>query len=408
MENTASIYTAVKPLLFVSKAFGVAPLSYVQDKRNGNAKLSSQPRDVFWVATLLACLLTNMPADFYVMQFETWHYPLKLYVAAVMYKICYHLATAITLIYLSVFKRHSLTRIFVLISEVDELLYGYRERLILYRRTRTFIILELLMTSVIMGPLLISYYYVYPKNKFMKYITLLIETIAYASLMILIVQFTNVVLLLRQRYKYLNSALDSQPHVWRDRTKVGGKNILFLPGSDRFRSLYYNKMYVKRQILEERHIFCKLYDVVLLVNSCFGLPIFVLTFWIFMCVVYISYYCVLFIMLAVSQGATLRQHIWTLTGLTWCVLCIAILLLIVLSCHATTEECRKSQILVEKLALRPRLEYETLNELRVLSVQLKNMEVTFSAGGFFSLDLPFVYSFVGVICTYMVILAQFD
>jgi hypothetical protein len=408
MENTASIYTAVKPLLCASKAFGVAPLTYVHDKRRGTLKLTSQPRDVFWVAALLACFLTNLPVDIYVMQFETLHYPLKLNVVAVVFKTCCHLTTAITLIYLSVFKRRSLPRILVLISEVDDLLYGNRERLILYKRTKCFIVLELLITSAIMGPLLASYYYLYPKDIFLKYISSLIEVIEYVSLIFLIVQFTNVVLLLGQRYKYLNRTLDSYACVRRDRTKSGGKNILFFSDMDRFGLLYYDTTCVKRQILERRHIYCKLYDIVLLVNSCFGLPVFILTFWIFMCVVYISYSCVLSIMLAISQGDTLREYIWTLTGFIWCVLCIAILFFIVLSCHATTEECRKSQIIVEKLGLRTGLGYETLNELRVLSVQLNNMKVEFSAAGFFSLDLPFVYSFVGVICTYIVILAQFD
>ena len=79
-----------------------------------------------------------------------------------------------------------------------------------------------------------------------------------------------------------------------------------------------------------------------------------------------------------------------------------------LSCQTTTEECNKAQILAEKLMLRGGLGSETLNELRFLSVQLNNMKVSFTAGGFFTLDLPFVHSFVAVICTYIVILAQFQ
>jgi hypothetical protein len=49
-----------------------------------------------------------------------------------------------------------------------------------------------------------------------------------------------------------------------------------------------------------------------------------------------------------------------------------------------------------------------VNELRVLSQQLNNMKISFTAGGFFTLDLPFVHSFVCVICTYLVIQAQFQ
>jgi hypothetical protein len=57
--------------------------------------------------------------------------------------------------------------------------------------------------------------------------------------------------------------------------------------------------------------------------------------------------------------------------------------------------------------LRSGLGWETVNELRFLSLQLNNMKISFTAGGFFTLDLPFVHSFVAVICTYVVILAQF-
>jgi hypothetical protein len=80
----------------------------------------------------------------------------------------------------------------------------------------------------------------------------------------------------------------------------------------------------------------------------------------------------------------------------------------VLSCQTTTEECNKAQILVENLMLRPGLGWETVKELRFLSLQLNNMKVSFTAGGYFTLDLPFVHSFVAVICTYLVIQAQFQ
>jgi hypothetical protein len=103
-----------------------------------------------------------------------------------------------------------------------------------------------------------------------------------------------------------------------------------------------------------------------------------------------------------------RENAWTLLGLIWCLMLIVFLLIIVLASDMTAQESRKLQILIQKLALCTELSYETLNELRALSVQLNNMQVTFSAAGFFSLDLPFMYSFVGAICTYIVILAQFN
>jgi hypothetical protein len=110
----------------------------------------------------------------------------------------------------------------------------------------------------------------------------------------------------------------------------------------------------------------------------------------------------------VKEGQDPTEYMWTAGALIRCVLWLLILLLIVLSCQTTTEEGNKAQILVEKLMLRSGLGYETVNELRFLSLQLNDMKVSFTAGGFFTLDLPFVHSFVAVICTYLVILAQFQ
>jgi hypothetical protein len=115
-----------------------------------------------------------------------------------------------------------------------------------------------------------------------------------------------------------------------------------------------------------------------------------------------------FINLAIKKGERPAEFMFAVIILIWCAVCVLILLLIVLSCQTTTEECNKAQILVEKLMLRAGLCSETLNELRFLSVQLNNMKVSFTAGGFFTLDLPFVHSFVAVICTYIVIMAQFQ
>ena len=50
----------------------------------------------------------------------------------------------------------------------------------------------------------------------------------------------------------------------------------------------------------------------------------------------------------VKEGQQPAEYMWTLIGLTWCVVCVIILLLIVLSCQTTSEECNKAQILVEK------------------------------------------------------------
>jgi hypothetical protein len=110
----------------------------------------------------------------------------------------------------------------------------------------------------------------------------------------------------------------------------------------------------------------------------------------------------------IKEGKQPAEYMGALSGIIWCVICVLILFLIALVCHKTTEEYNKAKILVENLMLRSGLGYKAVNDLRVLSLQLNNMKVSFTAGGFFNLDLPFVHSFVCVVCTYIVILAQFQ
>ncbi|KDR11528.1 hypothetical protein L798_14614 [Zootermopsis nevadensis] len=408
MKTFDNIFTAIKPLFYLSKAFGLAPLSWIKEKDSGTVKPSSRSFDVYWGAVLFLCFLVNVPLEFYVMQFNNWNYPIKLNVVCCIYKISCHLSGMTSLLFISAFKRHSLPQILILISEVDQLLYKKPERLILYKETRSFISRELCILSIIFIPLLVTYFYFSPKEGLLRYFVLMIESIQNLSFMLMIVQFTNIILLLRQRYKCLNRWLDIHSNIWRDRIKSVGKDVPLLSDVETYVLSRYSLKYGRLKILEQRHIYSKLYDIVCLVNSYFGLPVFMLTFWMFVSVVFISYSCMLSIMLVISTGKELGEHVWAMTGLIWSFACVVLLLLIIAACHTTTEECGKSQILVEKLILRSGLSYETINELKFLSAQLKNMKVSFTAYGFFSLDLPFMYNFVGVICTYLLILAQFN
>ena len=405
MAAVYKIDTALQPLLYLCKIFGLSPFSYTDDKQTGATKLMSLPSDVFWCVAVFICYLTNFALS---MSALFYHDPVKLYVAAVMYKLSSLLSCTIVVSLLSTFRRSNLPQILVLISEVDQVLYKDAERKVLYKKTRTIIVKELVITFVLLVPLQIWYYYSYPKPNFMNYYILLIEIFGNVSLILMAIQFTTIVLILRQRYKHVNKWFDCHSDLWREGTKSGVKNILLLADMKSCILSNHTTKYGRHQILEQRQIYSTLHDTVHLVNSYFGVPVLMFMFRIFMSVVRISFFCVWTIATAIKKGQDPSEYMWTAGALIRCVLCVLILLLIVLSCQTTTEECNKAQILVEKLMLRSGLGYETVNELRFLSLQLNNMKVSFTAGGFFTLDLRFVHSFVAVICTYVVILAQFQ
>jgi hypothetical protein len=291
---------------------------------------------------------------------------------------------------------------------VDQVLYKDAERQKFYKKTKTLIVTALVVTSLVLVPLQISYCYTYPKRIFLDYYALLIENVGIVSVILMVIQFTTIVLILRQRYKHAIKMLDFRSDIWREGIRWNGKEILLLADMKSCVMSSHSTKYGTRQILELRQIYSKLHDTVQLVNSYFGVPVLTFTFWMFISVVHLAYLCVWLMASAIKDGQQLAEYIWYTPALIWSGLCVLILLLIGLSCQTTTEECNNAQILVEKLMLRCGLGYETVNELRVLSQQLNNMKISFTAGGFFTLDLPFVHSFVCVICTYLVILAQFQ
>jgi hypothetical protein len=164
-----------------------------------------------------------------------------------------------------------------------------------------------------MGTFIYGCYLKLTNSNTLKYVSTIIDMVENMTLICLVFQFINVVLLLRQRYKCLNMMLNSHSHVWRDRTKSTGTNILPLQDTDTFGSSYCNMTSFRRQIFEKRHIYIKLYDIVLLVNSGFGLPIFLLTCWIFLRVVLISYafcciLCWLLILLRDMRSERIHGH----------------------------------------------------------------------------------------------------
>jgi hypothetical protein len=405
MAAVDKIDTALKPLLYLCKIFGLSPFSYTDDKQTGETNLVSLPSDVLWCVAVFICYLTNFALPSCVMNIRD---PVKLYAVAVICKISSYLSYTLVVLLLSTFKRRNFLQILFLISEVDQVLYKDAERQMLYKKTRKFIVTEIVIISVMMVPLHVGYYCFYPKRSFLEYYALLIEILGNVSLILMVIQFTSIVLILRQRYKHLNKCFDFHPDIWRRGTKSILENNLLLADMKSCLFSIHTTSYGRHQIFEQRQIYSKLHDAVQIVNSYFGLPVLMFTFWTFMSVVYISYFCVWMIATAMKEGQQLAENPWTVGGLIWCVLCVLILLLIVLACQTTTEECNKAQILVEKLMLRSGLGYETAKELRVLSKQLNIMKVSFTAGGFFTLDLSFVHSFVAVICTYLVILAQFQ
>ena len=247
MAAVDKIDTALKPLLFLCKIFGLSPFSYTYKKQTRATKLMSLPSDVFWCVAVLICYLTNFALSMSHLHFRD---PLKLFVVSVIYKISNYLCWTTVVPLLSTFKRQNLLQILVLISEVDQVLYKDAERQVLYKKTRTIIVTELVIISVLLVPLQSCYYYFYPKHNSFTYYVLLIENVGTVSVILMVIQFTTIVLILRQRYKHVNKWFDFHSVLWRELKKSSVTYILLSADMKSCVMSNQNTKYGRHQILE--------------------------------------------------------------------------------------------------------------------------------------------------------------
>jgi hypothetical protein len=87
-------------------------------------------------------------------------------------------------------------------------------------------------------------------------------------------------------------------------------------------------------------------------------------------------------------------------------ICITKFVAITAFCQAASDEIARTPVLVRRLLLPRPLEADTLIELQLFSQQMSNINSTFTAFGFFTLNLKLLSSVAAAATTYIVILIQ--
>ncbi|KAJ9599108.1 hypothetical protein L9F63_010376 [Diploptera punctata] len=98
---------------------------------------------------------------------------------------------------------------------------------------------------------------------------------------------------------------------------------------------------------------------------------------------------------------------YSFTNPTCIVFCIGKIMLNIVACTTTSNEANRTAILVHKLINKTR-DPLIREELELFSLQLLHRKVQFTACGFFPLDFTLLYSIVGAVTTYLIILIQFQ
>jgi hypothetical protein len=76
------------------------------------------------------------------------------------------------------------------------------------------------------------------------------------------------------------------------------------------------------------------------------------------------------------------------------------------ACNNVTNESKKLSDNVQKLLLHQSLTADDLYQLQLFSFQLQSCKMEFSAGGFFTVNLSYLYSSISAVITYIVVMVQ--
>jgi gustatory receptor len=412
---------------------GLAPFSYsnkvsVHTKQNKSTKGLLSP-NVIWSFFVFFIQLTGF------MALMLWNifYDYRKYTLSAMVPDALSILTKYSTCFASligaVLNRRKMEILMMNFTAVDQILL-HENCDGIYRKTQRILLLELSLFLF----LLIGFYcyHVYVWTEGTSYIYFIAKDLANLSNVIMVIQYINIMQILRHRFRKLNQQLatccdsksripdhsiikfrNSNNHLHIRTTQIANtaNNLTDKPKtqnyilSDISVPMINNGPEEVSWIHTLRQTYSDLYDITESINGIYGYQITLELAYDFVTFVSCLYYSTELTSNVNKTGelSLLRAA----SSLCWVTQTVVRILSITASCFAAGEEARRTGTVVHKILLRQTLPRDTSTELQLFSLQLLSNKVEFSAGGFFPVNLSLAYSMVGAATTYIIILFQF-
>jgi hypothetical protein len=324
--------------------------------------------------------------------------PEKLLIASYIYYTIAYTASFVCVIHgvICSGRKHSL--ILGKLSLVDGALFRPHEERRVNRRAMFISIAEIVILLLFNAAT--TFYYLYSNAEEECYSTLLLslESVIIVCNTAIVMQYCNLVRMMHERFKRVNKYLSSDVNancVTGDIAALGysiylgaGNKINLCVTSRNSRS---NKAIHIRSL---RVIFSELNHTIRLINEDCGMAVLAVTMWMLVSAVFVVFFTLL------------DSEYDAFNGIGYLMTCLWLLTKLAISCQTAGSEIDASKFFVQKLLLDDALHPKDIEELQMLSVQLNSTTAEYSAYGFFSLNLPFLCSVIGVIISYIVIIVQ--
>jgi hypothetical protein len=411
LAGTTSLMSAIKPLHYVSSIFGLTTFLPVQGKLH-RRKHGKIPYSLIWTCIwiILYAASSYLQLSGYIFS-STPETPIKITTLDIVYTISLNLTCLISLCLCSVFRTHQISEIIDKLELLTSTFMTKLDETTTYRRTKIIILLEIIFVLGVNGYVDTMYVYNSCDLTIWNCVSPVMESLGCVCNSLIIVQFVTLVLILRDKCKYINDILmksseDALKHPvtmfqTREALEVLCIETRTLP------TIPHRNQLTRNQVLDCRLILTKLKSVSRLICSYYGFPILLATFWLFINIITVLHSFVFYESESYNNDDFLKYTIM-FDCIMWCIYCAMLMTLMTLACHLASEEPNITMFHVQNLLLSQTLRKETIEELSKFSSQLSKMKIEITACGFFVLNLQFLYGFFGVTVAYFVIMCQLN
>lgn len=438
------IMHVIKALYYISKIFGLAPFkltgNYVTKGVLFNTKLRDNLLNNFWFLLILSLIILGTMMD---ITGNSEVFLKKEFLVGALTTIVCCLSSLVSLITVNM-KRDVVARLVGKVSEVDEELFKYEHQGMELKRVKCVVMIKictLIISSIICVPFAVVSWG--PVKGYLQEILLWVSYFVSIIVLVHLLGFTSYV---HHRLAMLNSVIESM-------FKEERRGILTLnprKGTFRgsFRCAYCLRMYPRPiqlytssqiktisalncnyskisqcgvpvlqhsyslDIAYVREVYNSVYEFLGSVSSIYGFPTLMLLAHNFMVLFGISYVFIgLFYAgdwLNIPVGLHTNYYKFSLRMFVTLWLAISLLkqVFITVACNNVTNESKKLSDNVQKLLLHRSLTADNLYQLQLFSFQLQVCKMEFSAGGFFTVNLSYLYSSAAAVITYIVVMVQ--
>jgi len=402
-------FLAIRPLVYVSRALGLAPFAYVkktlpEGRKWEQVEISSYALLYnFFVVVLYLCFILS--SIILKKNFVFTH----LAESDVVSDMLIHTASINSLVSLALSvmtNRNTLARVMYMIVKIDFIILKNSRKY--YKKAKISLTVQLFVMFLILG-FKFTYDYITWGSvhgfKLLFYSHLYVDTLID---WIFVIQFVNVVILLNDRFSLLNAQLSILSDMYEVDNSMEG---FYLPSLKRACSVNvkeFKPQLTQEDVLKFNSIHDTLHDAVLLVKSTYEVQILFSLLSTFVGTTIWSYFglCIFYGYIGAGNNGIGASNI-ALCVMIWSFLHIVKLFFITVPCHLANNNMAYTSTVLRKLLLAFHTDPATMSELERFSHHVALRKFKFTVFGFISLDLSLLVSMMGAVATYLVILMQF-